>query len=412
MTAAAPAASPRARRSFLFLQGLASLLFSRLGDELERRGHDVHRINFNGGDQVFWRRPGGIAYRGGRESWPVFFRARAMEHGVTDVVLFGDCRPLHQDAIAVADDMGLAVHVFEEGYLRPNWITLEEGGVNGRSRLPRRIEAFEAEAAALTPAEPEALMPSSFGRRAREDVLYNVTSLVLSPTFPGYRTHRPWHPLVEYAGWIRRLMGARRDRTRSAAKVNALRRSGRPYFLHPLQLDCDTQIRVHSGFRRLAPAIEHVVASFAARAPADTLLVIKEHPFDNRLTDWGRVIRRSAQAAGVSDRIVFLEDAPLDPLLEHARGVVTVNSTVGLIALSQRLPVKVLGSAVYDLPGLTHSGDLGSFWTAPEAPSPARVDAFRRVVAARTQIPGGFFSEEAIAAAVRHAADRLTAAMA
>ncbi len=31
--------------------------------------------------------------------------------------------------------LGLTVHVFEEGYLRPHWVTYERGGSNGHSRL-------------------------------------------------------------------------------------------------------------------------------------------------------------------------------------------------------------------------------------------------------------------------------------
>ena len=405
-----PAEGGRAR-SFLFLQGLASRLFSDLGGELLARGHRVRRINFNGGDQVFWRRPGAVAYRGGRERWPAFFRARVLEWGVTDVVLFGDCRPLHRDAIALAGELGARVHVFEEGYLRPNWITLERDGVNARSGLARDAD-WLAEAAALPEAAPEPVVPGSFSRRAWEDVVYNTASLLLSPAYPGYRTHRPWHPLVEYAGWIGRLARAGGDRARSARKLKALAATGRPYFLHPLQLDCDSQIRVHSGFRRLAPAIAHVVGSFAAHAPPETLLVVKEHPFDNRLTDWNRVVRSAAAAAGVADRVVFLEDAVLDPVLAEAVGVVTVNSTVGLLALSQGLPVKVLGTAIYDADGLTHAGDLASFWRAPQHPDPERVGAFRRVLAARTQINGGFFSEEGLALAVRGATARLESAAA
>ena len=32
----------------------------------------------------------------------------------------------------------LRLHLFEEGYLRPDWITLEREGVNANSRLPDR----------------------------------------------------------------------------------------------------------------------------------------------------------------------------------------------------------------------------------------------------------------------------------
>ena len=49
------------------------------------------------------------------------------------VFLFGDCRPIHRAAHDVATAMGIDVGVFEEGYLRPDFITLERHGVNGNS---------------------------------------------------------------------------------------------------------------------------------------------------------------------------------------------------------------------------------------------------------------------------------------
>ena len=48
------------QRSFLFLQGMATQFFAKLGAALAKKGHDVHRINFNGGDKLFWMRSGAV----------------------------------------------------------------------------------------------------------------------------------------------------------------------------------------------------------------------------------------------------------------------------------------------------------------------------------------------------------------
>jgi capsular polysaccharide export protein len=37
--------------------------------------------------------------------------------------------------VEIARAAGLTIHVFEEGYLRPHWVTYERGGSNGHSRL-------------------------------------------------------------------------------------------------------------------------------------------------------------------------------------------------------------------------------------------------------------------------------------
>ena len=34
-----------------------------------------------------------------------------------------------------ANELGLNVHVFEEDYMRPFWVTYERGGTNGNSKL-------------------------------------------------------------------------------------------------------------------------------------------------------------------------------------------------------------------------------------------------------------------------------------
>ncbi len=192
--------------------------------------------------------------------------------------------------------------------------------------------------------------------------------------------------------------------------MQRLEASGRPYYFHPLQLDCDYQIREHSPFKRIAPALEAVLASFAAHAPSEALLVIKEHPLDNWLTDWRRMTAAIARRHGVGDRVVYLEEGHLQSLISGARGVVTVNSTVGVVALGLGRPTAALGKAIYDMDRLTFQGGIDAFWTDAAPPDPVVFEAFRKVVTARTQVNGDFFSEAGLAAAVQGAADRLEAA--
>jgi capsular polysaccharide export protein len=104
--------------------------------------------------------------------------------------------------------------------------------------------------------------------------------------------------------------------------------------------------------------------------------------------------------------VTYLGETPLGPLLRPARGVVTVNSTAAGEAMVLGKPVAVLGRAIYDMPGLTWQGRLDAFWSAAEAPDPALVDAFRRVLIARCLIRGGFFSEAGIDLGVANAVAR------
>jgi capsular polysaccharide export protein len=388
------------QRSFLFLQGMATHFFAKLGSALAKNGHQVHRINFNGGDRLFWLRPGAVDFQQDLKAWPQFLEEHLIDWGVTDIILFGDCRPLHREAVRLASLRGVRVYVVDEGYIRPNWVTLEQGGVNGYSHLPRDPDWYRT-AATDTPDWSGGLPAhGSFARRAFDDVLYNVASVLLMPRFPRYRTHRPWHPFVEYAGWIRRFARKPAAKRRTARAMKEILANDKPFFLFPLQLDCDSQIRQHSPFKRIAPSIEFVVKSFASSAPAEAFLVIKEHPLDNCLTDWRSLVGQLSAAAGIQDRVIYVEGGDLERLLHRSRSVVTVNSTVGLLALACERAVKTLGDAVYDMPELTFQGSLDSFWTEAKAPIPATFDCFRRVVAARTQVNGGFFSKAGLDLAV------------
>ncbi|WP_240320744.1 capsule biosynthesis protein [Sphingomonas crusticola] len=396
-----------ANKEFLFLQGLAGPFFSRLGEALAAAGNGVHRVNFNGGDKLYWQLPGAIDYRGTLDKWPRFLAKILARRNITDILLFGDCRPLHSVAIAVAGKVGVKVHVFEEGYVRPDFVTLEAGGVNGHSRLSRSPEYYLEAARALPPVPDFPPVPSSFNRRAKEDLAYNIASLVMAPLFPGYRTHRPWHILTEYTGWALRLLRRPAERRRSAATLDRLRADGRPYFVFPLQLDCDYQIRVHSNFVGVQDAIETVLGSFAKNAPANSLLVVKGHPLDNGLVDWEKRTLAVAAKLGLSDRLLFLESVDIDSLVCKAIGLVTVNSTTGTLSLRCGVPTIVLGDAVYDMPRITHQNGLDSFWVKPVPPELPVYEAFRRVLIDRCLIHGGYFSDEGLSMLVKGALKRL-----
>jgi capsular polysaccharide export protein len=395
-------------RSFLFLQGMASQFFARLGLALRKRGHTVSRVNFNAGDRLFWPLQGAIDFRGHADDWPDFLTEILVTRKITDIILFGDCRPLHRAAIQRARSLQLTVHVCEEGYIRPHWVTFERDGVNGHSTLPRNPDWYREISASLPPLESLPSVPSSFRKRAWQDLIYNAAAIALSPLYPHYQTHRPRHRLVEYAGWSRKM--AFRPLTRRRAAVEAERITPQtPFFLLPLQLNCDSQIRLHSKFGSMTPVVTTIIESFARHAPADTMLVVKEHPLDDGLINWRRVVGYLAAEAGLADRVVYLETGNLDRLIESTLGVVTVNSTTGTLALATGVPVITLGNAIYDIAGLTHQGPLDNFWTAPTPPDLSLFAAFRQVLAARCLLVGGFFSEQGIALLVQNAVHRLEA---
>lgn len=399
------------RQAFLFLQGPHGPYFARLGEALAKRGHAVHRINLCGGDRHDWPGPA-TNYRGTLGSWPAFVEGFIASHGITDVVLFGDCRPHHRSAHEVAEAHSVRVHVLEEGYIRPDYVTLEQGGVNGNSRLPRDPVWFRSEAARLQPVPAERPIASSFRRRAEETIRHLLATMLFAPLYPFYRTHRPHHPLVEAGGWALWAASRRRDRKLSQQTLFRVidECENDPFFLVPLQLNSDYQLRVHSSFTDMRAALRFIISSFAAAAPAGTRLLVKRHPLDNGLVRWRGLTRRLAREYGVEDRVFYVADGDIAYILPFVRGTVMVNSTVGTLALNLGVPVSVLGHAVYDVDGVVHRGDLKDFWRAPQVPDQELWAAVRRVFIDRSLIRGGFLSEEGLTMLVENAIPRLTLA--
>lgn len=404
---AAGAADLFADRCFLFLQGPASPFGFRLARALRRRGARIVKVHLCGGDTVFW--PGAARlFRGRPEEWPAYVERMMALEGVSDLVLFGDCRPYHAPAVLAGRGRAVRLHLLEEGYERPGWITCESHGVNAHSDLPRTPQAIREAAVALgthaaaAPRRAEthgAPSAESFARRALWDVAWHAGHTALAPLFPRYRRHTLAHPAIDYAGWLLRwltMSGAnRRDRRARAAIAD-----GRPCFLLPLQLEGDYQMRVHSRFRSVEEVVRHVLASFARAAPADARLVVKRHPYDTRVPATHKMVARLAEEYGLAGRVVFIERGAIDPLVAMSAGVVLVNSTTAMLALREGRPLKVLGRATYDMPGLSHQGTLDAFWTEGVAPDADLFHDYRRVVLARTQVAGGFFAPNTIARAV------------
>ncbi len=403
-----PGGAETPRRVFLFLQGPITPFFAELACALEARGHRALRINLCFGDRLFWRRPGGRNYTGPRERWPSCVADVMDGEGVTDLVLLGEQRFYHKVAIAVAKSRGVRVTVTDFGYLRPDWITLERDGMSGDSAFPRDADAVMAMGADAPEPDLVQRYKDSFFNQAVWDMAYHLSSFLLAFTHPGYRSHQVHNPLLVYPGTGLHLLrtkllgGPRAERT-----IRAARAGPEPYWVMPLQMENDLSLRAYSPFPDMKTPIHAVIRSFAEHAPPEGRLLVKLHPLDPGLRDWARVVRRSAERWGAGGRVLFLDGGSLGSLLEGARGVVTVNSTVGVWALRAGTPIVTLGAAVYDIAGLTWQGPLERFWSDAAPPRPDLVQAFLRAVASGLQIRGVYYRREGREAAVAGAVRRL-----
>ena len=378
-------------RRLLMLQGPAGPFFARVARQLRAAGAHVTKVNFNGGEDLYFREPEVVRFRGTRREWPAFFDGLVAVRAVTGVVLFGDCRPLHRSAIERARAHGLDVFVFEEGYLRPDFVTLERGGVNGHSNIPQHPDFYAHLSATEDP--PHRRIKHAFAKSALHTIAYASAVALAQRRYPAYEHHRDIRPLPQAKLWLRGAVRRARHTLRDrelAQRIEAQRLP--PYFFVPLQVHLDSQLG-HSRYATIQDFIREVVASFAQHAPRDHALLLKLHPMDRPYSDYAAHVESLSREHGLAGRIFYADVINLPAALRGARGTVVINSTVGLSSLTHGTPVKCLGRAVYDIPGLTHRGTLADFFQEPGTVDRVLYKKFRHWLLQQNQLNGSVWSK-------------------
>ncbi len=383
-------------RNVLLLQGPVGPFFRKLATQLEHNGHNVLKVNLNGGDFFYYQHGDFINYRNTPAMWPFWIESVIVEREIERIYLFGDCRRYHRQAIAIAKRLGVEIFVFEEGYVRPNYTTLERGGVNGNSEACEKTELSKSLEAMEVPLPSEdttsAPVNSVFISAATSAMKYYIASAVMRRHFPGYEHHRSLKVFSEGLYWIRSGCRKMFYRWSERGVSNRLTNGEMPYFLVPLQVHNDTQVTQHSDYGSVEEFIERVIVSFAGAAE-NTNLVFKHHPYDRGYKCYKKHIRNLVRKHKVQGRVFYVNDTDLPALLRNASGSVLINSTVGLSSLYHQTPVKAMGDAIYDLAGLTHQGSLEAFWQSPGEVDRDLFQKFREYLITKTQINGSVYTE-------------------
>ena len=407
-TTGKPQTSPQ--RSFLFLQGPHGPFFSELANRLRETGASCFRVAFNAGDGSRWRdRSSLLAFRDPLDAWPDQLRQWIAKTAATDLVLYGDVRRHHAEAIRIAKDAGLTIHIFEEGYLRPYWATYERDGSNGNSRLMRITLEQMANALNRT-ADVPALPPDRWGDLRMHMVhgaLYHWHVLFRNHSFPHYRPHRDQSVSEEFRLQLLRLLRRPRHMVERWITTRRIRTGGRPFHVVLLQLEHDANFRAYSDFASQTDFVDMVIHGFAKGAPPHHRLVFKAHPLEDGRAPLERTIRDGALTHGVQDRVHFVRGGKLAYLLQAARSAVTVNSTSAHQALWRGLPVRSFGISVYDKPGLVSQQALPDFFADPMPPDTGAYAIYRQFLLETSQVPGGFYSTKGRSQLLRQVVDRM-----
>ncbi|MGO2504577.1 MAG: capsule biosynthesis protein [Psychrobacter alimentarius] len=374
-------------RHVLLLQGKMGGFFNRFSTFLQTQDIKVSKINFNAGDAFFYHHPNTYEYTDTLAQFSAWLQAFIEKHGIDAVVCFGDCRPHHTQAGCVSEQLGISFFVFEEGYLRPDYITLQEYGINGYSRLNT------ADIKALKKANDHPLYTHNrFYRLSIAAIVYYIVAWIYKSRYPHYSHYRGMTAWQEAIAWLkapwRKLRGYFPDKKLQSMLTT---QESDNYFLISLQVHNDSQITHHSDYRDVVQFIDESIASFSKHADQKQLLVFKHHPLDRGHRDYRELVSSLSERYQVANRVFYGCDMHLPTLMKHSIGMVTINSTTGLQSVYHKKPTKVMGRAIYDTPKLIDQKALKNFWKRPESPDNEFYLRFREYLIEQTQLNGAFY---------------------
>lgn len=361
-------------KNILFLQGPMGNFFSNISVKFDQLGSKSFFIALNGGDLAFSRLNVSL-YTDSFTNWSDYIKEYLIKNNIDKIFLFGDCRKYHIAAISIAKELNISVFVFEEGYIRPNFITLEEYGVNANSDniFSKNIDYTIKKRLSI---------PTSFYKKALSAMTYYLFCFIFSFIFNKYEHHKDLSIINEIKSGFKSFLN-KYFRKESFPKFNN-------YFFIPLQVHNDSQITHHSSFSSIEDFIDSVLLSYSLQKVKKPL-VFKHHPMDRGKKDYSNYIYNKAKSLHIKDSSIFVcFDLDIKLLLEKAIGTITINSTVGMSSLYHGVPVITLGNAFYDQSYLTQK-NLDLFWFKQVLPKRSLVENFRKFIISKTQINSSFY---------------------
>lgn len=357
-------------RRFLFLQGPHGPFFRQLAKMLRKTGSDTFRVGFNKGDELFWGRDNYIPFTQDLAQWPDTFSRILAQHNITDIVLYGDTRPIHKQAIDIARAHNIMIHVFEEGYMRPYWITYERNGSNGNSRLMEMSLADMQHS--LQYSDLDTPMPPSHWGDTRQHIFYGAAYhwliMFANRKYQHFKSHRRIPVTTEFALYVKRLLMMPIHHIQRRLKTHQIIHGEFPYHLVLLQLEHDASFQMHSPFDTMAEFLECTVAAFAENAPQHHHLVFKAHPLEDGRAQIRKHLSRLAAHHGLGDRLHYVRGGKLAQMLDQTLSAITVNSTAGQQVLWRGIPLKIFGRAVYGKPEFVSRQTIQDFFKRPDRP--------------------------------------------
>ena len=380
-------------KKVLLLQGPMGYFFREFSFWLNEHGIETYKINFNGGDKFYFGKQENVFdFTQSIVEFKHWLTEFVVSHQIEAIVCFGDCRPQHRIAKKISFINGVDFFAFEEGYIRPNYITFEQDGVNFFSNFTKILSNSQY----IQPIEIEPIENTynSYWFMVWCAILYYAANLYFAKHFPNYQHHRNLTTAQESWSWVWSLFKRIGHYVVEPPKFNRfIDQYSKQYYVFALQVHNDSQILIHSDLKNMEEYIEHVIKSFSRFSDKEHHLVLKHHPMDRGYRNYKKLIAQLSLKYGVVGRTHYFCDIHLPTLLKHSLGMVAVNSTTVLQALYHHIPVKVIGYAMYNLPRLTNQYPLDEFWKNPGTVDENYFNYYRSTLIQYSQLNGSYYGQ-------------------
>jgi len=375
----------------LFLMGPIGTFFARLSNYLEENNVRTYKISFPLYEYGF-NKSRLIKFDQDIYLFKNFLKKILIDKEIKHVFMYGDVLIPHRQALALIEelkkeDIHVNPHIFELGYLRPNFVTLENKGINYKSSFIKSREFY------LKQDSYEFFPIAKRHSRFRIRKIWKTISFI-NHSFKNYKIVDKAHKLQPKPIYIwNQIKGffLKFYFRLSEYKLKKKCFVENKFFLVILQVSTDSQLTEGSDIKDNKKFIYKVIKDFA-KASSNINLVFKHHPRDRGYNNYLDLIKNISKEFGVYEKVFYIHDYFLSKLFQNPNciGTVLINSTVGYQSLYHSVPVKSLGITPYNIEGLTDQRDLISFFKNPSTVDKLLLNKFYKYVLENSQINGNF----------------------
>ncbi len=377
--------------SVLLLIGPLGTFFSRLLIYLEKNNVKTYKIDFPLYEYGFSKKSK-IIYKDDISEFKDFLEDIIIKKKIKHIFMYGNVLIPHKQALNLCKELerkGYIVnpHIFELGYLRPNFVTLEDRGVNYSSSFIVNRDFYERQSSYES-------FPVSIKQGLRIRKIWKLISFV-NHCFKNYKIVEFEHKLqpkpiylwFQLKGFFLKYLYKFSE---NKLKINSFTTG--PFFLVILQVETDSQILKGSKFKNNREFIYKVIKNFSDAKLKNTKLVFKHHPRDRGYNNYLKFIINVSREMNIANYVYYIHDFPLSKILKNTfcKGVVLINSTVGYQSLFHSVPTKALGIAPYNFDGLADQKNLISFFKNPDKVNKLLFNKFYKYILENSQINGNF----------------------